>query len=276
MAVRKKGFTLIELLVVIAIIALLLSIVTPALKKAKDYSKRVICTSGVRQMGIALRTYANQNDDQLIPMFNPNANKYTSDASMTAGEYPIPWMGAIAYNPAYVLPNGNYRPFHLAQLFEQGYVGEPKIFYCPAQPAVTDYPIRYDYEWYTNNGSARWGTYIPIPEVTTVGQFVRTSYGYWLHDQRGPVRISRMGLKPLIFDNLQAWKVVPHRVGRGSSSMPQGLGALFSDGHVSFAVNQDLWVDENWPDKYSGTLQQGPNDRPVEFRRIVRVLERTQ
>ena len=47
---RKKGFTLIELLVVIAIIALLLSIVMPALRKVKSAARMVICSNNQKQL----------------------------------------------------------------------------------------------------------------------------------------------------------------------------------------------------------------------------------
>ena len=61
----KKGFTLIELLVVIAIIALLLSILTPALNSVKERATRILCASRLRQCGLGLFTYAAQNNDKL-------------------------------------------------------------------------------------------------------------------------------------------------------------------------------------------------------------------
>lgn len=54
---EKSGFTLIELLVVIAVIGILLSVLLPSLRKARETARRTVCTSNMRQMGIALQCY---------------------------------------------------------------------------------------------------------------------------------------------------------------------------------------------------------------------------
>lgn len=61
MSHRSKAFTLIELLVVVAIIALLISILLPSLQGAKERAKSVACASNLRQMGIAMETYLEDN-----------------------------------------------------------------------------------------------------------------------------------------------------------------------------------------------------------------------
>ncbi len=62
-----RGFTLIELLVVISIIAVLMSIMIPALTRARQAAQKTICLSNMRQIGIATRCYLDDTDGRLPP-----------------------------------------------------------------------------------------------------------------------------------------------------------------------------------------------------------------
>ncbi len=64
------GFTLIELLVVIAIIALLLSILMPALRSAKQQAQVTLCLANNRQVGIIVQLFRTDNDNGVPPVFN--------------------------------------------------------------------------------------------------------------------------------------------------------------------------------------------------------------
>lgn len=85
---RQKGFTLIELLVVIAIIALLLSIMLPALKRAKEAVKRVYCLNNFKHLTLAWMLYADNNDGKVVRSRAVNGNPGAAWTGWNYFDYP--------------------------------------------------------------------------------------------------------------------------------------------------------------------------------------------
>ena len=81
---RRFGFTLIELLVVIAIIALLIGILLPALGKARGVARLAICGSNLKQVGVAVNSYAADFEDK-IASYTWNVGNYSTKYSDLTG-----------------------------------------------------------------------------------------------------------------------------------------------------------------------------------------------
>ena len=80
MRAPQKGFTLIELLVVIAIIAILASMLLPALSRAKEKGRTASCINNLRQMSFASQMYANDSDGKFCFTFQTRGNNVTRKA----------------------------------------------------------------------------------------------------------------------------------------------------------------------------------------------------
>ncbi len=124
----RKGFTLVELLVVIAIIAILIGLLLPAVQKVREAANRAKCTNNMKQLGIALHLYANQ--ENAFPMGYQNVDaslNITTNHAMFVFLFP------------YIEQDGIYRNYSLSYSWNAGpnlnlITHQPALLQCPSNP----------------------------------------------------------------------------------------------------------------------------------------------
>lgn len=200
---RPSGFTLIELLVVISIIALLVAILLPALRSAREAAKQTQCGSQLRQIGLATHMYA-QEYKSTLPTHSFYNYPYASDA----------------------IPGGySQETFVGKQLLP--YLSNSVItFYCPLLKRQHWYSDFLNAGQFVRDGSGFWTiSYMYFGTSLEIAPFYTRDRGY-------VVRLEENPAAKLFQDSITTHSVVQ------TSHDP--ANSLFSDGSVAREKQEDL------------------------------------
>ena len=260
---RNRGaFTLIELLVVIAIIALLVSILVPAIGKARDLARRAVCMTQLKSVMYGHQCYAGDNHDLIPPTYsvhNATASGWNQMRWWADFVFPyfdqdakisLPYWGGltVGIQPA----DGNYA----ANFSAYGVVFSRRLG-CPAQPLNGDYHfysnvayynICYCWKYDETPGQkpfgppaapTTWGT-VPVK----IGQLKQISKFCQVWDENAVQTYGGLCWWPqdnMIFDSAYVAKSAPHL---------KGINGGMLDGHVEPFSTQDILtkgVQNNYP-----------------------------
>jgi prepilin-type N-terminal cleavage/methylation domain-containing protein/prepilin-type processing-associated H-X9-DG protein len=249
---KTKAFTLIELLVVVAIIALLISILLPSLARARELSKRTVCSANLRGVGQACKIYAQENEE-----FWPRVETTTAKVS---------YVNAIGLNRSSV-SNASSTSMSTTRcywmLVRNGDI-TVKLMKCPSSNEQLDDTENLNtYYDFKGSGYVSYGYQIPYPKPDLCRPSEDQDPRMVLAADRGPwtmtgsanqpetaaesVRVhdqnSAKDMKKSVFTrDDQGALNSPNHGGRGNGD---GQNCLFQDGHVEFVQTSFTGIDDD-------------------------------
>ena len=225
--VRRRAFTIVELLVVIAIIAILIALLIPMISRARLAMRRPLCASNLRQVGLLLHAYANENGGEIPAQYGWDEPPGRPSAQFGPMVYPHGGIGLLVGAPIGVAP--------------RAYVNSAKLFICPGDQkelqSQGDDEFLWNQQWHTRPRPKHLGimsfNYIYVPKG---GDF----YG---HHNNEPWQRWHPGLFPdlerhsvgsakavLVERTLTAFRVP----GKEYEFHGPGGNVLYLDGHVDW------------------------------------------
>ncbi|MHC4309536.1 MAG: type II secretion system protein [Planctomycetota bacterium] len=178
---KRRGFTLVELLVVIAIIALLMSILMPALNRARELGRRIVCKGNLKQLALGWVMYSDENGGDLVDGLAGHDDGATPPNILG-------WVGPVAPTPT---QSKRVQESHIKAGKLWDYTKNPKVFRCPAGQvghqlnyAIVDSmngvqrPQTVAYQVWANNRGDLSKTHSRIVFID-VGRVMMNSYKVW-------------------------------------------------------------------------------------------------
>lgn len=240
-ATRHGGFTLVELLVVISIIALLIAILLPSLKRARDQAKDTVCRSNLHQLGLSIQYYVQDSGDRLpwIPGV-PNPPPYQAYHHAPFKQYRQilllwPFLKDLKMYECPMAKQGNAKgglpgprtvtdPTYVAMMDKATPTMSQHIA-AKNDPMVIDYVRRREF------------SFVDITELTNPSTFlIKSVYTeYWFNDWNDGA-----GSIPAISGNLVGRIPFPEKAVLMSDALPKhprhngGFHVLFLDTHVDW------------------------------------------
>ena len=236
---RRRGFTLVELLVVIGIIALLISILLPALSKARRSATRIKCMNNVRSAGQLFFNYAVENKGY-FPC-GVDIKKGQAQSSWI-WDMPVKTRDLMVANGAlrrqFYCPefsnqdadelwnfNPDYVVFGFVFLIERGFIGKKPNFIQPQLLVKLSYQDRTAPLQPRNDPTMR---FLPSSETELAADAI-------------PANTMTNDVNKTIFGGVNGGWKESHQVSHmGSNGKPEGANVLFMDGHVIFRALGDI------------------------------------